>query len=158
MNDPATVARVLAPGRAFDPRRCWRWQPTRPSRTPQGRHAGAVDRGIFGAPTFFVGDEMFWGQDRLDFVREALLSIDSPDPTFPTPEDPTMTDILTHTEAGVMTLTFNRVDKKNSITPPCTPRMADALEQLLRRTPAVRVVVLQGTPPSSAPATTSATF
>ena len=32
----------------------------------------AVDRGIFGAPTFFVGKEMFWGQDRLDFVREAL--------------------------------------------------------------------------------------
>ena len=32
----------------------------------------AVDRGIFGAPTFFVGDQMFWGQDRLDFVREAL--------------------------------------------------------------------------------------
>ena len=34
----------------------------------------AVDRGIFGAPTFFVGDQMFWGQDRLDFVREALLA------------------------------------------------------------------------------------
>ena len=32
----------------------------------------AVDRGIFGAPTFFVGDEMFWGQDRLDFVRDTL--------------------------------------------------------------------------------------
>ena len=32
----------------------------------------AVDRGAFGAPTFFVGDQMFWGQDRLDFVREAL--------------------------------------------------------------------------------------
>ena len=32
----------------------------------------AVERGIFGAPTFFVGDKMFWGQDRLDFVREAL--------------------------------------------------------------------------------------
>ena len=29
-------------------------------------------RGAFGSPTFFVGDEMFWGQDRLDFVREAL--------------------------------------------------------------------------------------
>lgn len=26
----------------------------------------AVRRGIFGAPTFFVGDEMFWGNDRLD--------------------------------------------------------------------------------------------
>ena len=26
----------------------------------------ARDRGVFGAPTFFVGDEMFWGDDRLD--------------------------------------------------------------------------------------------
>jgi 2-hydroxychromene-2-carboxylate isomerase len=32
----------------------------------------AVARGVFGAPTFFVGDDMFWGQDRLDFVEEAL--------------------------------------------------------------------------------------
>ena len=34
----------------------------------------AVERGAFGAPTFFVGDEMFFGQDRLDFVEEALLA------------------------------------------------------------------------------------
>jgi 2-hydroxychromene-2-carboxylate isomerase len=32
----------------------------------------AVARGVFGAPTFFVGAAMFFGQDRLDFVREAL--------------------------------------------------------------------------------------
>ena len=32
----------------------------------------AVSRGVFGAPTFFVGDAMFFGQDRLDFVRDAL--------------------------------------------------------------------------------------
>jgi 2-hydroxychromene-2-carboxylate isomerase len=32
----------------------------------------AVERGLFGLPTFFVGGEMFWGQDRLDFVREQL--------------------------------------------------------------------------------------
>ena len=32
----------------------------------------AVKRGVFGAPTCFVGDEMFFGQDRLDFVAEAL--------------------------------------------------------------------------------------
>jgi 2-hydroxychromene-2-carboxylate isomerase len=32
----------------------------------------AVARGVFGAPTFFVGEQMFFGQDRLDFVREAL--------------------------------------------------------------------------------------
>jgi len=35
----------------------------------------AVARGVFGAPTFFVGDAMFFGQDRLDFVREALLAV-----------------------------------------------------------------------------------
>jgi 2-hydroxychromene-2-carboxylate isomerase len=34
----------------------------------------AVERGVFGAPTFFVGDEMFWGNDRLDLVEHALLA------------------------------------------------------------------------------------
>lgn len=32
----------------------------------------AVRRGAFGAPTMFVGDAMYFGQDRLDFVRDAL--------------------------------------------------------------------------------------
>lgn len=32
----------------------------------------ALDRGAFGAPTFFVGDEMFWGNDRLEFVEQEL--------------------------------------------------------------------------------------
>ncbi len=32
----------------------------------------AVRRGIFGAPSFFVGDLLFWGQDRLEFVERAL--------------------------------------------------------------------------------------
>lgn len=32
----------------------------------------AVARGAFGAPTFFVDGEMFWGQDRLQFVDSAL--------------------------------------------------------------------------------------
>ncbi|MTJ83452.1 MAG: 2-hydroxychromene-2-carboxylate isomerase [Telmatospirillum sp.] len=32
----------------------------------------AVERGVFGAPTMFVGREMFWGQDRLLFVDRAL--------------------------------------------------------------------------------------
>ncbi len=34
--------------------------------------ATAVTRGVFGAPMFFVGDEMFWGKDRLDFVERWL--------------------------------------------------------------------------------------
>lgn len=32
----------------------------------------AVSRGVCGAPTFVVGDRLFWGQDRLDFVGRAL--------------------------------------------------------------------------------------
>jgi len=32
----------------------------------------AVTRGVFGAPTMFVGNEMHFGQDRLDFVAAAL--------------------------------------------------------------------------------------
>jgi len=34
----------------------------------------AVARGVFGAPTCFVGNDMFFGQDRLDFVREAVVA------------------------------------------------------------------------------------
>ncbi len=33
----------------------------------------ALQRGVFGAPSLFVDDELFFGQDRLEFVREALL-------------------------------------------------------------------------------------
>lgn len=32
----------------------------------------AVTRGAFGAPTFFVGEEMFFGHDRLDYAEEEL--------------------------------------------------------------------------------------
>ena len=34
----------------------------------------AIKRGAFGAPTMFVGEQLFFGQDRLDFVREALAN------------------------------------------------------------------------------------
>jgi 2-hydroxychromene-2-carboxylate isomerase len=36
------------------------------------RTEASVARGVFGAPTFFVEDQMFFGQDRLHFVQEAL--------------------------------------------------------------------------------------
>ena len=32
----------------------------------------AIEQGVFGMPTFVIGDELFWGQDRLDFVARAL--------------------------------------------------------------------------------------
>lgn len=34
--------------------------------------ADAIELGVFGAPTFLVGGEMYWGQDRLHFVDQAL--------------------------------------------------------------------------------------
>jgi enoyl-CoA hydratase/carnithine racemase len=54
-----------------------------------------------------------------------------------------MSDILTHIDAGVMTITFNRLDKKNSITSSMYAAMADAVAQA-GADPAVRVVVFQG--------------
>ena len=36
------------------------------------RTTEATERGVFGAPAFFVDGELFWGQDRMDFVAEAL--------------------------------------------------------------------------------------
>ena len=33
----------------------------------------AVDRGAFGAPTFFVGEEMFFGKDQLRDVEESIV-------------------------------------------------------------------------------------
>jgi carboxymethylenebutenolidase len=32
----------------------------------------ALEAGVFGVPTFAVGDELFWGQDRLDLLARAL--------------------------------------------------------------------------------------
>jgi carboxymethylenebutenolidase len=32
----------------------------------------AIDKGVFGAPTYIFDGEMFWGQDRLDFLERAL--------------------------------------------------------------------------------------
>jgi 2-hydroxychromene-2-carboxylate isomerase len=39
--------------------------------------SAARARGIFGAPTFFVGDEMFWGDDRLEDALEFALGASS---------------------------------------------------------------------------------
>ena len=72
MNDPATAAKALQKA-GFDAQAL-----VALANEPATKDAlkaatqTAVERGVFGAPTFFVGDEMFWGQDRLDFVKEAL--------------------------------------------------------------------------------------
>ncbi len=52
-------------------------------------------------------------------------------------------EILSHIDAGVMTLTINRVDKKNSITALMYAALADALEAAHHDT-SVRALVIQG--------------
>jgi enoyl-CoA hydratase/carnithine racemase len=54
-----------------------------------------------------------------------------------------MSDILVHTEAGVSTITFNRVDKKNSITAAMYAELADAIDKAAADN-AVRTVLIQG--------------
>ena len=34
--------------------------------------AAALDRGVFGAPSYVIGEDIFWGQDRLEFVARRL--------------------------------------------------------------------------------------
>ena len=72
MGDPAKVAGVLVAA-GFDAA-ALQAQAAEPAvkDTLKATTEEAVKRGVFGAPTCFVGGEMFFGQDRLDFVREAL--------------------------------------------------------------------------------------
>lgn len=72
MNDAATVHQVLQEA-GFDPEQLLALA-SDPAIKDQLKVATqeAVARGVFGAPTFFVHGQMFWGQDRLDFVKEAL--------------------------------------------------------------------------------------
>ena len=54
-----------------------------------------------------------------------------------------MNDILTSSDAGVMTITLNRVEKKNAITSAMYTAMADALQSAADDTD-IRVIVFQG--------------
>ncbi len=72
MNDPATVGQVLEQA-GLDPQKLLSLasDPAVKDRL-KSETQEAVARGVFGAPTFFVGQDMFWGQDRLDFLKERL--------------------------------------------------------------------------------------
>lgn len=70
--DPATLARLVAeagldpaavPKLAADPR----WAEMREADT-----RAALERGVFGAPSYVIGEDIFWGQDRLEFVERRL--------------------------------------------------------------------------------------
>ena len=72
LDDPATVAAVLTE-HGFEPNAVLALTADEQIKTLLKENTEhAVQRGVFGAPSMFVGDELFFGQDRLDFVREAL--------------------------------------------------------------------------------------
>jgi 2-hydroxychromene-2-carboxylate isomerase len=74
MNDRSVVAEVLARS-GFDPEQLLAATETQPVKDKlRADTEEAVRRGVFGAPTYFVGEEMFFGQDRADFVAEALAA------------------------------------------------------------------------------------
>jgi 2-hydroxychromene-2-carboxylate isomerase len=72
LNDPATAAKALAAG-GFEPAEVMGWAADAEVKAAlRATTEEAVARGVFGAPTMFVDGEMFFGQDRLEFVRDAL--------------------------------------------------------------------------------------
>jgi 2-hydroxychromene-2-carboxylate isomerase len=70
--DPATLAALIAEA-GLDPDRVMqlgadpKWADRRVADTQ-----AALDRNVFGAPTYVIGDDIFWGQDRLAFVQRRL--------------------------------------------------------------------------------------
>lgn len=72
LNEPEQVALTLREA-GFDPAETLeRAQSPEVKERLKATTEEAVERGVFGAPTFFVGDEMWFGQDRLDWVAAAL--------------------------------------------------------------------------------------
>jgi len=72
VNDPAVLAE-LARAAELDPDKALARLENQEIKDALRRNTEeAVSRGAFGAPTFFVGDRMFFGNDRLMFVERAL--------------------------------------------------------------------------------------
>ena len=74
MDDPAIAAAVLDEAGLDGARLLARTQEPEVKEGLLRNTAHSVDRGAFGSPTFFVGDEMFFGKDRLGEVEEAIAA------------------------------------------------------------------------------------
>lgn len=73
MDDPAVAAAFLSANGFDGPALLARTQEPAIKEKLATNTEAAVARGVFGIPTFFVGDAMFFGKDRLAQVEEALL-------------------------------------------------------------------------------------
>ena len=74
MNDPSVVGEVLTRA-GFDPAAVLAMANEQATKDKlKAVTMTAVERGVFGAPTFFIGEHMYWGQDRIEQVIQALKS------------------------------------------------------------------------------------
>ncbi|WP_242205544.1 MULTISPECIES: 2-hydroxychromene-2-carboxylate isomerase [unclassified Pseudomonas] len=72
LDEPATVAAVLSE-HGFDPQEVLALTDDESVKAKlKDNTETAVKRGVFGAPSMFIGNQLFFGQDRLDFVEESL--------------------------------------------------------------------------------------
>jgi carboxymethylenebutenolidase len=72
--DPATLARLLQRHGLPEQRLEEARMPAAQQRYDDHTHA-AIEAGVFGAPSYVIGGEIFWGQDRLDFVERHLAGL-----------------------------------------------------------------------------------
>jgi 2-hydroxychromene-2-carboxylate isomerase len=74
MNDPSVVGEVLTRA-GFDPAAVLAMANEQVTKDKlKAVTMTAVERGVFGAPTFFIREHMYWGQDRIEQVIQALKS------------------------------------------------------------------------------------
>jgi 2-hydroxychromene-2-carboxylate isomerase len=73
MDDPAVAAAAISKAGLDGEKLVARTQDADVKQKLAANTQAAVDRGVFGIPTFFVGKEMFFGKERLDQVEEELL-------------------------------------------------------------------------------------
>ncbi|MCY1400220.1 DSBA-like thioredoxin domain protein [compost metagenome] len=72
LDEPATVAAVLSEN-GFNPQEVLALTADEEIKSAlKDNTEKAVQRGVFGAPSMFVDNQLYFGQDRLDFVLEAL--------------------------------------------------------------------------------------
>ena len=69
--DTVTLAGLLA-GCGLDAARLAQSQTEAAQALADAHTQAAIDAGVFGSPSYVVDGELFWGQDRLDFVERAL--------------------------------------------------------------------------------------
>ena len=72
VSDPATLAAILREQGLDDSRLDERRAAARPAYDSYTQQA--IDAGVFGAPWYQLGEQPFWGQDRLEFLERALAA------------------------------------------------------------------------------------